>query len=181
MEHNTGGNTGGTARHTEVIDVHLLLRRGDTLLLSRRRNTGYADGLLHAPSGHVEDGEDVRQAVIREAAEEIGLVLRPADLRVALVMQHRGPAGAPRVGWFFEAWLDADREPVNAEPDKCSELAWYPLGALPDGPGQMVAYCRAGIEAYLAGERFVLHWHEPDDPVDHDPSRPDRVVPLPAT
>ena len=167
-----------TTRHTEVVDVHLILRRGGELLLSRRAGTGYADGLLHAPSGHVEDGEDVREAMVREAAEEIGLVLRPNQLRVALVMQHRGPAGAPRIGWFFEAWLEPGQEPVNAEPSKCAEIGWYALEELPE---DMVAYCRAGLEAYLTQERFVLHWHEPRDPVGHAPELPSRLVPLPAT
>ena len=165
-------------RHTEVVDVHLILRRGDEVLLARRANTGYADGLLHAPSGHAEDGEDVREAMLRETREEIGLRLDPEELRVALVMQHRSPRGEPRMGWFFEAWAEEGREPVNAEPDKCSELRWFPLDAL---PGDMVAYCRAGLEAYRAGERFVLHWHRPGDAIVHDPAAPDRAVVLPVS
>ncbi|MFI9025082.1 methyltransferase domain-containing protein [Streptomyces sp. NPDC053560] len=164
------------ARHTEVIDVHLILRRGDEVLLARRANTGYADGLLHAPSGHAEDGEDVREAMAREAAEELGLRLNPSDLRVALVMQHRSPEGRPRIGWFFEATYGAGGEPVNREPEKCSELDWFPLAALPD---DMVAYCRAGLDAYRAGERFVLHWHRPGDTIAYDPTGPHRAVALP--
>lgn len=165
-------------RHTEVVDVHLILRRGEEVLLARRRDTGYADGLLHAPSGHAEDGEDVREAMIREAREETGLDLAPGDLRVALVMQHQGPRGAPRIGWFFEARYGAGGEPVNAEPAKCSEIGWFPLDALPD---DMVAYCRAGLDAYRAGDRFVLHRHHPDDSIAHDPTGPARGVPLPVT
>ncbi|MFJ2744112.1 NUDIX domain-containing protein [Streptomyces sp. NPDC087440] len=163
------------SRHTEVVDVHLILRRGADVLLARRANTGYADGLLHAPSGHVEDGEDVRAAMIREAAEEVGITLADDDLSVALVMQHRGPGGRPRTGWFFEARYDPADPPANREPDKCSGLSWHPLAALPDG---MVAYCRAGLDAYCRGERFVLHWHEDDDPIAYDGTAPDRKVPL---
>ncbi|MFH9467012.1 trifunctional class I SAM-dependent methyltransferase/NUDIX hydrolase/VOC family protein [Streptomyces clavifer] len=165
-------------RHTEVVDVHLVLRRGAEVLLARRAGTGYADGLLHAPSGHVEDGEDVREAMIRETAEETGVVLDPDELRVALVMQHRGPGGGPRTGWFFEAAYDPGRPPRNAEPEKCSELGWFPLDALPD---DMVAYSRAGLDGYRAGERFLLHWHEDGDPVGHVPHGARRAVPLPAT
>ncbi|MEU6081085.1 methyltransferase domain-containing protein [Streptomyces sp. NPDC047108] len=167
-------------RHREVVDVHLILRRGGEVLLGRRANTGYADGLLHAPSGHAEDGEDVVQAMIREAREETGLDLEPGDLRVALVMQHRAPADSaqPRMGWFFEARYGAGGEPVNREPDKCSQLDWFPLDALPD---DMVAYCRAGLDAYRAGDRFVLHWHRPGDSIAYDPRLPDRATPLRAT
>ncbi|GFH37111.1 methyltransferase domain-containing protein [Streptomyces pacificus] len=167
-----------SVRHSEVVDVHLVLRRGGDVLLARRAGTGYADGLWHAPSGHVEDGEDVREAMVREAFEETGVELAPEDLRVALVMQHRGPGGAPRTGWFFEAVHGKGGEPCNREPHKCSEMAWHPLASLPE---DMVAYGRAGFAAYRRGERFVLHWHEDDDPVGHDPAVPDRAVPLPMT
>ncbi|MBT2369623.1 methyltransferase domain-containing protein [Streptomyces sp. ISL-10] len=163
-------------RHTEVIDVHLVLRRGDEVLLARRAGTGYGDGLWNGPSGHVEDGEDVRAAMVREAAEEVGVELMPGDLRAALVMQHRGPGGAPRTGWFFEADHGTGGEPYNREPDKCSEIAWHRLDALPD---DMVAYCRAGLEAYRRGDRFVVHWHADGDPIAHAVGGPDRSVVLP--
>ncbi|MYS20530.1 NUDIX domain-containing protein [Streptomyces sp. DvalAA-14] len=162
-------------RHREIVDVHLLLVRGERILLARRANTGYADGLLHAPSGHLEDGEDVRSAMIRETREEIGLDLAPDDLEAVLVLQHRAPGGDARIGWFFLCHLAAGTEPVNAEPDKCSELDWYPLADLPD---DMVAYARAGIEAWRAGHRFLLHLHEGGDTIAHDPDGPVRAVPL---
>lgn len=162
-------------RHAEIVDVHLLLLRGEEVLLARRSGTGYADGLLHAPSGHLEDGEDVRSGMIREAREEIGIELAPEDLEAALVMQHRSPSGRARIGWFFVARYGSGGEPVNREPDKCSELGWYPLDALPD---DMVAYCRAGIDACRAGQPFVLHLHESGDTIAHDPAGPRRVVPL---
>lgn len=162
-------------RHSEVVDVHLFLRRGDEVLLARRANTGYADGLLHAPSGHLEEGEDVRSGMIREAREEIGLDLAPEDLTAVVVMQHRSPWGRARIGWFFAAEYGAGGEPVNREPDKCSELGWYRLDDLPD---DMVAYCRAGLDAYRAGQPFLLHLHEKGDVIAHDPAAPRRAVPL---
>ncbi|WP_037908088.1 methyltransferase domain-containing protein [Actinacidiphila yeochonensis] len=163
-------------RHTEIVDVHLLLLRGEEVLLARRTGTGYADGLLDAPSGHLEEGEDVRSGMIREAREEIGIDLDPDRLEAVLVMQHRAPGGTARVGWFFTARHDpGDPEPVNREPDRCSELRWCPLDALPD---DMVAYCRAGIGAYRAGHRFLLHLHEPEDTIAYASGGPDRAVPL---
>lgn len=116
--------------------------------------------------------------MLREAYEEIGLVLRPEDVEVAVVMQHRAPNGKARIGWFFAAEYrsgGAAGEPVNREPHKCSQLDWFPLEALPD---DMVAYCRAGIDAYRRGERFLLHLHEDGDAIVYDPAAPSRSVPL---
>jgi len=169
------------ARHTEIVDVHLLLLRGDEVLLARRSGTGYADGLLHAPSGHLEDGEDVRSGMIREAREEIGVELDPEQVEAVLAMQHKAPDGAARIGWFFAArHRPGDPEPVNREPEKCSQLGWWPLAGLPE---DMVAYCRAAIDAYRAGHRFLLHLHEPGDTIAYTAGGPDRAVPLapPAT
>lgn len=168
-------------RHTEIADVHLILLRGGDVLLARRANTGYADGLLHTPSGHLEDGEDVRSGMIREAREEIGVELAPDDLHAAVVMQHRAPDGSARIGWFFVAHRATATAtatgvaPENREPDKCSELGWYPLDALPD---DMVAYCRAGLDAYRAGQPFLLHLHEKGDAIAYEPVGPHRAVPL---
>lgn len=164
-------------RHAEIVDVHLILLRGRDVLLARRAGTGYADGLLHAPSGHLEDGEDVRAGMIREADEEIGIGLAPHELAAAVVMQHRSPEGRPRIGWFFTARLAPGAEPVNREPDKCSGLGWYPLDDLPQ---DMVAYCRAGLEAYRAGVPFLTHLHESGDTIAYDATGPDRAVPLAA-
>lgn len=165
----------GPRRHQEVVDVHLILRRGDEVLLARRAGTGYGDGLFNTPSGHVEPGEDVRTAVLREAKEEIGLDLAPEDVSAELVVQHRGPGGKPRIGWFFEATYGAGGEPFNAEPHKCDELSWHRADALPD---DMVAYCRAGLEAWRAGERFLLHLQEEGDPVGYDKGGVQRAVAL---
>ncbi|MGW7087776.1 methyltransferase domain-containing protein [Streptomyces sp. NPDC054871] len=162
-------------RHKEVVDVHLILRRGDEVLLARRANTGYGDGLFNTPSGHVEPGEDVRTAVIREAREEIGLDLAPEDVSAELVLQHRGPGGNPRIGWFFEATYGAGGEPFNAEPHKCDELSWHRADALPD---DMVAYCRAALESWRAGERFALHWQEEGDAVRYEAGGAGRAVAL---
>lgn len=114
--------------------------------------------------------------MIRETREEIGVELAPDELEAVLVMQHRAPDGESRTGWFFAAKMAPGApEPVNREPDKCAELAWYPLTGLPD---DMVAYCRAGLDAYRAGHRFVLHLHENGDRVAYTPGGPERTVPL---
>uniref|UniRef100_UPI00350E40F8 NUDIX hydrolase n=1 Tax=Nonomuraea pusilla TaxID=46177 RepID=UPI00350E40F8 len=134
-------------RFRPIADVHVLLVRDGRVLLGRRRGTGYGDGLWHLPSGHLEADEPVTGAAVREAREELGVVVDPADLALVHVM-HRAPE---RVGFFFaaRAWRG---EPRNAEPDKCSELAWWPLDGL---PGDMVDYPAQAVAHVLDGVPFA--------------------------
>src|SRR5512145_1221015 len=110
------------------VAVHLFFLRNDHILLLRRFNTGYEDGKYSVVAGHVDAGETVTQAAIREAMEEAGVVLRPEDLQVVHVMNRK--SNDERVDFFVhvKAW---GGEITNAEPDKCDDLAWFPLDALP--------------------------------------------------
>jgi 8-oxo-dGTP diphosphatase len=141
-------------RYRSIVDVHLVLVRDGRMLLTRRANTGYADSLLHFVSGHLEDGEDVVAAVIREATEEVGIRVARADLVCVHVMHHRNRRGEARVGFFFRAerWVG---EPVNCEPGKCSELVWIPVDD--DLPSDMVDYPAEALRQMRKGETFSLH------------------------
>jgi 8-oxo-dGTP pyrophosphatase MutT (NUDIX family) len=146
-----------TERFRTVVDVHLVLVRDGQLLWSRRANTGYADGLLALVSGHLEDGEDVLAAAIREAEEEVGIRLDPQDLSCVHVMHHRNGSDSPRIGFFFRAdrW---DGEPVNREPHKCGELVWH---AFHEVPGDAVPYPAEAIRRIADGTSFSVHWAPP--------------------
>jgi 8-oxo-dGTP pyrophosphatase MutT (NUDIX family) len=81
-------------RHRSVVDVYVLLRRPDgRILLGERANTGYADGQLRPPSGHLKDGESVIDCAVREAKEEAGITIDPQDVAFTHVVHHRNPAG----------------------------------------------------------------------------------------
>src|SRR4051812_29129440 len=79
-----------TAPPLHPVDVFLVLVDGDRILLGLRRNTGFADGQWNLPSGKLEAGEDVVSAVIREAQEEVGIQVRPGDVRLAATVHYRG-------------------------------------------------------------------------------------------
>ncbi|GAA3523466.1 ADP-ribose pyrophosphatase YjhB (NUDIX family) [Streptosporangium album] len=144
-------------RYQVTVDVHVILQRGDQLLLCLREGTGYRDGWYCLPSGHLEAGETVVECAIREAREEVGVAIDPAVLQPATVIHHLSPEGNPRVGMFFTA-SEWDGEVVNAEPHKCGGLAWVPAEELPDNT---VPYTVAGVEAYLNGVGIGVHgWPE---------------------
>lgn len=128
-----------------VSAVHLFLLRDGEILLSRRANTGYEDGNWSVPAGHLDGGEEVRVAAAREAAEELGIRVRPTDLGVVGVMHRR--ATDERVDFFLAA-TQWDGEPRNLEPGKCDDVAWFALDRLPDN---VVPYVARAIGNGCAG------------------------------
>lgn len=90
-------------RYRSIIDVHVILERGGEILLLERRGTGYCDGMLHLPSGHLDDGEPVTHGAAREAFEEVGVRIAPDALRLAAVVHHRQHPDLARIGFFFAA------------------------------------------------------------------------------
>jgi 8-oxo-dGTP pyrophosphatase MutT (NUDIX family) len=141
------------SRFFMVSAVHLVLIDDGRVLLARRANTGYEDGKLSVPAGHLDGGETVRAAAVREAAEEIGVDLALDDVQFAHVMHRR--SNDERIDFFVrcERWSGDVR---IAEPDKCSELVWADPAAL---PGDVIPYVRQGITRVIAGEPYSeLGW-----------------------
>lgn len=130
------------------VAVHLFFFREDCVLLLRRFNTGFGDGQYSLPAGHLDGGETVKEACIREALEEIGVRIEESHLSFSAVM-HR-MEGDERVDFFFmvEAW---EGEPFNAEPNKCDNLCWAEINAL---PVNVIPYVRRALENYQKGIQF---------------------------
>jgi 8-oxo-dGTP diphosphatase len=123
------GRALATDCYRSIVDVYVLLRRPDgKILLLERSRTGYADGQLCPPSGHLEAGESVVAGVIREAREEVGVLLDPVNLTFSHVVHHRNPLGQARIGFFFTA-MRWQGEPANREPHKCAGLHWVLRGS----------------------------------------------------
>jgi 8-oxo-dGTP pyrophosphatase MutT (NUDIX family) len=159
---------GSDARSYKLIgDVHLLLTdSAGRVLFGLRRNTGLMDGTYHVPAGHLEAGESVVDALIREAREELGITISPEDVEFAHVMHSNVTSG--RASFFFRVrqW---DGIPVNREPHKCSELRWFGLDDLPEA---LNSYCRAVLSDIATGSHFSLCGWEAQPGTNHEPARP---------
>jgi len=131
-----------------VPEVYLVLIEKGRLLMLRRFNTGYADGRYSLVAGHVDGGETLAAAMAREAFEEAGIVVRPADLTLVHTM-HR-MAEEERLGFFLRAERWSGR-PVNREPHKCDDLSWFPIG---EWPADTIPYIRTALEHALAGRPY---------------------------
>jgi len=129
-------------KHQVVPAVYLIVRKDKKILCARRANTGYGDGLYSLPSGHVEARESAVMAVIREAKEEIGITIDPADLAfVHVAYRFAEERDHERVDFYFEVtkWSD---ELHNAEPEKCDDIQWFAEDAL---PGNMIPAVRQAL------------------------------------
>ena len=130
------------------VTVHLLFFRENQILMLRRFNTGYADGLYSVPAGHLDGGETILTAGAREAQEEVGVRIEAEDMTITTVM-HR-IEDDERVDFFVhvQKW---DGEPFNAEPEKCDDLRWVNIDQLPENT---VEYVMRSIANHLNGVRF---------------------------
>jgi ADP-ribose pyrophosphatase YjhB (NUDIX family) len=98
----------------------------DDELLLVRRGRGPGTGRWSVPGGRVEAGETIRDAVVREVAEETGLEVRCGDLL----------GWAERIGpqhhfviLDFVATVTGGRQPVAG--DDAAEARWFPLPSVP--------------------------------------------------
>ncbi|MGL1834806.1 NUDIX hydrolase [Rhodocyclaceae bacterium SMB388] len=132
--------------------VHVVLERDGRVLLMRRAGTGFFDGLYSLPGGHVEAGESVRMAAVRELSEETGVEVVP-DALVHLGVVHR-LSDTNRIDFFVRAthWYGT---PCIREPNKCDDLVWVDRDLLPD---DVVPYVRAALARRDEPWLFELGW-----------------------
>jgi 8-oxo-dGTP diphosphatase len=124
-----------TERFRVVPAVYVLLRREFEVLLQLRKGTGFRDGYWAVgAAGHVEAGESVLAAGVREAREELDVGIREPDLE-ALCAMHRtegtGRAVDERADFFFTCSRWTGR-PRRVEEHKSADLRWFALDALPE-------------------------------------------------
>lgn len=68
------------------MSVGLFLKKGNKILLMQRENTNFEDGMYEFVGGHLEENESLKDCIIREAKEEIGIDVKKEDLKFLTVM-----------------------------------------------------------------------------------------------
>lgn len=123
-------------------------------MLLRRKNTGYCDGKLTLPSGHVEKGESISMAAIRELEEETGLEITLDQVKLKHIMHRIIPDYPDYVDFYFKI-TKYYGSPKNCEPHKCAEIIWSSIDNLPN---DVIDHVRKAIEL---GKKKVLQstWH----------------------
>ena len=135
-------------RNKAVPAAYLLIEKDGKVLIARRCNTGYEDGVYQIPAGHIEEGELPTDAAIREAKEEVGIDLIANDFELATILYRpKHDETGDRVDFFFKvkSWKG---EVINTEPEKCDDLNWVSPTELPDN---MTLHIKRAIENVQKG------------------------------
>jgi 8-oxo-dGTP diphosphatase len=136
------------------IAVYALVRRADTVLLTRISRRGTHSGSWTLPGGGLDHGEAPRDALLREVAEETGLRASVGDLLDVHDVHFEGTAPSGRhedfhgVHLVFRATVPEGAEPHVVETDGTTDaVAWVPLAEIASGSHPVVDVVHAALAA----------------------------------
>ena len=130
------------------MGVFLLLQKDGKMYLQLRKNCSFS-GMYGAIGGHVDGGETIVNAIIREAKEEVGIDLKEDDLVLGTIC-HSNAGGKEYMQFFFltKTWNGVLQ---NQEPDKCERIDAFDIGNLPDN---VVPYLKVALDKIRLGQHF---------------------------
>lgn len=131
--------------------IYLIIKNSDDeLLLQRRQGTKLWPGFLALPAGHIDEGENAYDALVREAKEELGIDVSVKDIVDTFVVNRKNKSLPPYYDVYFEI-SKYDGEIKIGEPEKCSELVWCSIDTLPD---DMIDFEKEAILNNKSGIKF---------------------------
>lgn len=101
-----------------VPTVDLIVRKGNLILLEQRGREPFV-GMHCLPGGHVDYGETVENAALRELKEETAVDAKLVGILGAFSDPKRDPRGQRISVVFIADWIDG--EPVGADDAKSAE------------------------------------------------------------
>ena len=128
--------------------VYLIIREENKVLLIRRFNTGWMDGMYSLPAGHVDGSETIQEAMAREAKEEVNLDILPEVLFVLHTMHRKSDYE------YFDFFLETTKYTGvlnNNEKDKCDEIKWFSINSLPENT---LDYIKEAFKQISEGKNF---------------------------
>lgn len=112
--------------------VYLIIKNEQNeILFQRRQGTKLWPGFLALPAGHVDTGENVYDAVVREAKEELNITISIENIIDTFVVNRRNKS----IPSYYDVYFEIDSYVGNIiinEPEKCSELKWINIEDLPE-------------------------------------------------
>ena len=116
--------------------VYMIISNDNKILLQKRKGTKLWPGYYSLPAGHIDEGENQYDALVREAKEELGININPQKIINSHVVLRRnyfeidGKKLEPYIDYYFEL-QEYEGIPEIMEKDKCDELIWADIDNLP--------------------------------------------------
>lgn len=117
--------------------VHMLIMDNNKILLQKRKGSKLWPGYYALPAGHIDEGENQYDALIREAKEELDIEIDLKDITNSYVVLRRnffeidGKKLEPYIDYYFEI-SKYKGTPKIVEFNKCDELIWASIEELPE-------------------------------------------------
>ncbi|GCE07424.1 nucleotide triphosphate diphosphatase NUDT15 [Dictyobacter aurantiacus] len=111
-----------------AVGVGVIIQNGDRVLLMKRRNS-HGDGTWSMPGGHLEYGESPQECAIREAQEEVGVLIANPIFRT-ITNDIFEQEGKHYVTIWMEATYVSGEARVNSAREM-SEVGWFTWNDLP--------------------------------------------------
>lgn len=113
----------------KFVGVGGIFIQDNKVLFVFRENTGKNDNLYGLIGGLVKENESVKEGLIREIDEEVGVKVNPQDMRLVHCISSR-ENGIETVGCYFliEKWIGT---PFNKASHKHNHVKWFDLKNLP--------------------------------------------------
>jgi 8-oxo-dGTP diphosphatase len=115
-----------------VVGVIVVVRRGAQVLLAQRSRGTYV-GKWGFPGGHVERGETIVEAGMRELHEETGLTADPRGVLTHLDVIERNPDGSVLFHYVLLAVLADWRAGEAVADDDAAAVRWITLTEMEAG------------------------------------------------
>lgn len=134
-------------RFRTILTARLLLEyREHTLYLSQAKSNGESFTL---PGGKIEGEEYAKEALIREAFEEAGIILTKKSLHLVHVV-YKKLHSTTEIIFFFRAAAWKGELKVN-EPDKFKDTVWLPND---EPPSRLPAVIKSAMNKIAKGKIF---------------------------
>ena len=140
-------------REKFLSSIYLIIKNENgEVLLQRRQGTKLWSGYLALPAGHIDEGENAYEAVIREAREELGIEIQVEDITDTFVANRKNKSLPPYYDVYFEISKYVGEIRI-AEPEKCSELVWANPANLPE---DMIDFEKEAMKNNANGIKFSV-------------------------
>lgn len=132
-------------------------QNGRFLVVEEMTSNGLA---FNQPAGHLEEGEGLTEAVIRETREETGWQFRPESV-IGVHLWKRPQKGDTFLRVSFKGMV-SDHDPTQSLDEGIVGTHWMSRDELAVQSGQLRSpLVLQSIDSYLAGERYPLSLLKP--------------------